>query len=114
MTYELCQDEWWTPVNIVGESEVHEDEVVMKGLEGSDKRGENENSDVTEGHKQLVLRTKVTEAANTHHAHTSPHTSSWLVVPSPNHQINRTTFAEQPIYDNDFSNLQVSNPLRHR
>ena len=38
--------------------------------------GENENSDVTEGHKQLVLRTKVPiEAANTHHAHISPHTA---------------------------------------
>ena len=32
---DCSQDEWWTPVNIVGESEVHEDEVVMKGLEGS-------------------------------------------------------------------------------
>lgn len=69
---DCSQDEWWTPVNIVGESEVHEDEVVMKGHES----GENENSDVTEGHKQLVLRTKVPiEAANTHHAHISPHTA---------------------------------------
>lgn len=93
---DCSQDEWWTPVNIVGESEVHEDEVVMKGLEGSDKRGENENSDVTEGHKQLVLRTKVTEAANTHHAHISPHTSSWLsstLTQSSNQQnyVRRTT-----------------------